>query len=149
MEKDNRGDSEGSAPTRRAARGPEGRHLCAGRVRQRQIGAAMHVPRARPQRVSPRRVRDPAPDDAAVAGRPEGLIMVETSYGKLQGTRRDGISAYRGIPFARPPLGALRFRAPEPAEKWAGVRDATRYGAAAHQANRPLAPILGMVLPEQ
>ena len=75
--------------------------------------------------------------------------VVETSHGKLQGTQTDGISAYRGIPFARPPVGALRFGAPEPAEKWAGVRDATRYGAAAHQANRPLAPILGMVLPEQ
>src|SRR4029079_12800749 len=75
--------------------------------------------------------------------------VVETSYGKLQGTRRDGISAYRGIPFARPPLGALRFGAPQRAENWAGVRDATRFGAAAHQADRPLAPILGMVLPEQ
>ena len=75
--------------------------------------------------------------------------VVETSYGKLQGTNIDGVSAYRGIPFAGPPVGALRFGAPEPAEKWAGVRDATRYGAAAHQANRPLAPILGMVLPEQ
>ena len=75
--------------------------------------------------------------------------VVETSQGKLQGTQRDGVCVYRGIPFARPPIGPLRFSAPEPAEKWAGVRDATRYGAAALQASRPLAPILGMVLPEQ
>jgi para-nitrobenzyl esterase len=75
--------------------------------------------------------------------------VVETGYGKLQGTQRDGVCAYRGIPFARPPVGALRFGPPEPAEKWTGVRDATRYGAAALQASRPLAPILGMVLPEQ
>src|SRR5262245_44417885 len=75
--------------------------------------------------------------------------VVETSSGKLAGTQRDGVCAYRSIPFARPPVGALRFRAPEPAEKWSGVRDATRYGAAALQASRPLAPILGMVIPEQ
>jgi len=75
--------------------------------------------------------------------------VVETRFGKLQGTQRDGISAYRGIPFARPPVGPLRFRAPEAPAPWAGVRDASRYGPASHQASRPLAPILGMVLPEQ
>lgn len=75
--------------------------------------------------------------------------VVETSSGRLQGVRRDGICAYRGIPFARPPVGPLRFCPPEPPEGWAGVRDAARFGPASHQAHRPLAPILGMVLPEQ
>jgi para-nitrobenzyl esterase len=52
------------------------------------------------------------------------------------------------VPFARPPVGPLRFQPPERAERWSGVRDATRFGPACFQANRPLAPILGIVLPE-
>jgi len=75
--------------------------------------------------------------------------IVATSYGRLQGAHEDGVAVYRGIPFARPPLGALRFRPPERAERWSGVRDATRFGPASYQANRPLAPVLGIVVPNQ
>ena len=75
--------------------------------------------------------------------------IVETTCGKLQGVEEGGVGVFRGIPFAKPPVGALRFAAPEPPSPWNGVRDAARYGPAALQANRPLAPILGMVLPEQ
>jgi para-nitrobenzyl esterase len=75
--------------------------------------------------------------------------VVETRYGKLQGTVEDGVSVFRGIPFARPPVGPLRFRPPERAERWTGVRDATRFGPGSYQASRPLAPILGIVIPEQ
>jgi para-nitrobenzyl esterase len=80
---------------------------------------------------------------------PQSAPITETSYGKLQGTLEDGILVFRGIPFAKPPLGPLRFRAPERAEPWSGVRDAVRFGPGAHQANRPLAPVLGIVIPEQ
>ena len=75
--------------------------------------------------------------------------VIETRYGKLRGTRTDGVSVYRAVPFAKPPIGALRFRAPERPEPWSGVRDATRFGPGSYQANRPLAPILGIVVPEQ
>lgn len=74
---------------------------------------------------------------------------VATSRGALRGTREDGVSVYRGIPFARPPVGTLRFRPPEPPGPWTGVRDATRSGPGSYQANRPLAPILGITVPEQ
>lgn len=74
---------------------------------------------------------------------------VETSYGKLRGEAADGVRAFRGIPFAKPPLGRLRFRAPERAEPWSGVRDATRYGPGSFQADRPMAKILGIIVPEQ
>src|SRR6266545_1267906 len=46
--------------------------------------------------------------------------LVETSYGKLRGTEERGVTVFRGIPFARPPVGPLRFRAPERPAGWAG-----------------------------
>ncbi|MBS5606769.1 MAG: carboxylesterase family protein, partial [Enterocloster asparagiformis] len=39
---------------------------------------------------------------------------VTTKYGNLQGERRGGISTFRGIPYARPPVGELRFAPPQP-----------------------------------
>jgi len=39
-----------------------------------------------------------------------------------------GIRAFKGIPFAAPPVGALRWTAPQPVAKWTGVRDASKYG---------------------
>ncbi len=53
---------------------------------------------------------------------------VRTEYGLVQGTSEDGLTVYRGIPFAAPPVGDLRWRAPEPATKWEGVRQATKFG---------------------
>jgi len=47
------------------------------------------------------------------------------SDGKLKGYERDGILCFHGIPYAKPPVGKLRFRMPEPAEPWEGVYDAT------------------------
>jgi para-nitrobenzyl esterase len=75
--------------------------------------------------------------------------IAETSYGKLRGTLENGIRVYRGVPFAKPPMGPLRFRPPQRAEAWGGVRDAARFGAGSYQADRPLAPVLGIVVPEQ
>jgi para-nitrobenzyl esterase len=60
-------------------------------------------------------------------------VIVETANGKLAGERLDTHDRFRGIPFAAPPIGALRFRAPKPAPKWAEVRDALRFGASAPQ----------------
>ena len=58
---------------------------------------------------------------------------VEIASGKLQGTARDGVLKFNGIPFAKPPVGPLRWRMPEPAEPWAGVRDAAQFGNIAPQ----------------
>lgn len=69
--------------------------------------------------------------------------------GALRGAREDGCSVFRGIPFAEPPVGPLRFAPPRPAPAWSGVRDATRFGPGSYQANRPLAPVLGIIVPEQ
>jgi para-nitrobenzyl esterase len=48
--------------------------------------------------------------------------------GKLKGVVLDGIVSFKGIPFARPPVGALRWRPPQPVEHWAGVRSAAAFG---------------------
>jgi hypothetical protein len=57
--------------------------------------------------------------------------IVRTAVGQLRGTMTaDGRSAvYKGIPFAAPPIGPLRWRAPVPAAAWKGVRDASRFSA--------------------
>jgi para-nitrobenzyl esterase len=47
--------------------------------------------------------------------------------GVLQGTKEDGLAVYRGVPFAAPPVGDLRWRAPQPAAKWEGVRPAEKF----------------------
>ncbi|NQX44884.1 carboxylesterase/lipase family protein [Paenibacillus tritici] len=54
--------------------------------------------------------------------------LVDTAYGKLKGEQGDGVNVWRGIPFAAPPVGELRFRAPQPPESWEGVREATAFG---------------------
>lgn len=53
---------------------------------------------------------------------------VRVSTGRLRGRMEDGVAVFRGMPFARPPVGALRLAAPEPAEAWDGVREAGAFG---------------------
>jgi len=60
-------------------------------------------------------------------------IVVETQSGKLAGEQRGAHVVFRGIPFAKPPVGQLRFRAPEPVDPWTGVRAAKAFGPSALQ----------------
>jgi para-nitrobenzyl esterase len=61
-------------------------------------------------------------------------VNVQISSGTLAGTRDErGICAWLGIPYAAPPVGELRFAAPQPPPAWTGERDATQYGKAAMQ----------------
>ncbi|MEV4773163.1 carboxylesterase/lipase family protein [Micromonospora humida] len=53
---------------------------------------------------------------------------VRTVAGVLRGCREAGRAVFRGIPYAEPPVGALRFAAPQPARGWAGVRPALAFG---------------------
>ena len=61
------------------------------------------------------------------------MTIVETTTGSVQGRVKDGILDFRGIPYAAPPVGDLRFRPPQPVEPWSGVRDATHFGPMAPQ----------------
>lgn len=58
---------------------------------------------------------------------------VDTSGGRLRGSETAGIRVFRGVRYARPPVGALRFLPPEPVEPQPGCVDATRMGPAAPQ----------------
>jgi para-nitrobenzyl esterase len=65
------------------------------------------------------------------------MAVVETQYGRVEGLERSGVHQFRGIPFAAPPTGTRRWRAPQPPEPWVGLRDATEFGPTAPQpANR-------------
>jgi para-nitrobenzyl esterase len=56
------------------------------------------------------------------------MTIVATRAGKVRGTMQEGVHAFRGIPYAQPPVGALRFAAPVPHEPWDGVLDADEFG---------------------
>ena len=70
-------------------------------------------------------------------------MIAGTTHGEVSGTQRDGVWAFRGIPFAAPPVGPLRFRAPVPPEPWTGVRDGSRFGPMAPQDVGSLESMLG------
>ncbi|HEU4655251.1 MAG TPA: carboxylesterase family protein [Steroidobacteraceae bacterium] len=62
--------------------------------------------------------------------------IVHVQAGAVRGQQMDdGSTLFRGIPFAAPPTGANRWRAPQPLEPWAGVRDATRRAAPCMQSS--------------
>jgi para-nitrobenzyl esterase len=66
--------------------------------------------------------------------------LAQTDAGSLRGTYDGSVTVFRGIPYARPPLGELRWQAPQPATPWSGVRDATRAGSPCVQPSAGLVP---------
>lgn len=76
------------------------------------------------------------------------MTIASTSYGQLRGDLSDGLQIFRGVPFAKPPVGALRFAAPEPPACWDGVREATAFGHGALQAESPVSQALAMEVPD-
>ena len=61
------------------------------------------------------------------------MAVVETHGGRVEGIEKDGVLQFRGIPFAAPPVGELRWRPPRPPEPWPGVRSAAGFGPMAPQ----------------
>jgi len=82
-------------------------------------------------------------DEAALRARRGGGAgasdrpVVATAQGRVRGVREGEVFAFRGIPYAAPPVGDLRFRSPRPATAWDDVRDAAEFGPIAPQ------PVLG------
>ncbi len=63
-----------------------------------------------------------------------------TTEGTLRGESADGVRVFRGVPFAQPPVGPLRFRPPLQPIPWKGERDATRFAASPMQWNESRSP---------
>ena len=55
-------------------------------------------------------------------------MIVRTKYGKLRGVEENSMIAFKGIPFAKAPIGNLRFKPPVLVEPWEGIFDATKFG---------------------
>jgi para-nitrobenzyl esterase len=73
--------------------------------------------------------------------------LVRVAGGELQGAVDDGVVSFKGIPFAAPPVGDLRWRPPKPAAPWTGVRQATEYGANCMQGRFGPPPAAGTPAP--
>jgi para-nitrobenzyl esterase len=54
--------------------------------------------------------------------------VVQIDTGRISGTTQSGVSSYKGIPYAAPPVGNLRWRPPQPVPAWAGTRPADKVG---------------------
>lgn len=64
---------------------------------------------------------------AALSQPPAPVVKIDS--GQLQGVVADGVASFKGIPFAAPPVGELRWRPPQPVGGWTGVRQASEFGA--------------------
>ena len=67
--------------------------------------------------------------------------VVRIAGGAVRGRLEDGVAVFRGIPFAQPPVGALRFAAPQPVPPWDGVREAGEFGPPPPQSRLLSAPL--------
>ena len=72
--------------------------------------------------------------------------VVRTRQGAVHGSVANGVAAFKGVPYAAPPIGPNRFQPPQPAESWDGVREALTYGPTAPKA--PYVPPYDVLIPE-
>lgn len=89
----------------------------------------------------------------SVSANIEGVTsIVETTNGQLaglvEGNGDDRVHVFRGVPYAAPPVGDRRFRAPQPVGSWTGRREASRFGATAPQIASPLEAMFGGERPQ-
>ncbi len=71
------------------------------------------------------------------------MTVASTAHGDLAGAEEHGVTVFRGIPYAAPPVGPLRFTPPQPPAAWQGLRDATRHGPIAPQTPSRLRAAMG------
>ena len=77
----------------------------------------------------------------ALAGEPSAADRVKTANGVIEAATHpgSGVRSFKGIPFAQPPVGVLRWREPQPVKKWTGVRKADQFGPRCMQRTGPTA----------
>ena len=71
----------------------------------------------------------------------DNMSVATTGYGKVRGTTADGIHTFKGIPYGASTAGSGRFRPPQPAAAWTGVRDALAFAPMCPQVTSPLPPL--------
>ena len=64
-------------------------------------------------------------------------VVAQTRAGEVEGLISEGVTAFKGIPYAAPPFGSNRFRPPQPPKSWIGVRQAHEYGVVPPQSPYP------------
>ena len=74
---------------------------------------------------------------ASTAVQAQALLTTHVETGDVQGVLDDGLAVYKAIPYAAPPVGNLRWRAPQPAKAWEGVRVCDEFGKMPPQPTRP------------
>ena len=74
---------------------------------------------------------------AVIFSQAQQPTIVKVAEGSLQGTSEQGLTVYKGIPFAAPPIGELRWKAPQPAAKWQGVKVADKFAPGPMQGGNP------------
>jgi para-nitrobenzyl esterase len=74
--------------------------------------------------------------------------IVNTKSGRLEGVYQDGLYVFKGIPYAAPPLGELRWQPPQPVKPWEGVRPAREFGPIGPQNEMAGGPAAGFGEPE-
>ena len=62
------------------------------------------------------------------AQKPTSLLKVKVANGMLEGVSESGVTVFKGVPFAKPPVGDLRWKEPQPFANWSGVRKADKFG---------------------
>ncbi len=77
---------------------------------------------------------------AVATAAPQAAPIVDTPDGALKGVAGGATLRFLGVPYARPPLGDLRWRSPRPIAPWAGTRDADHSGPACPQTASDLPP---------
>jgi para-nitrobenzyl esterase len=78
----------------------------------------------------------------------KGNPIVATTSGKVEGKFENGLYVFKGIPYAAPPVGELRWQPPQPVKKWSGIRDAKKFGAIAPQTVMPIGPFVQTQQPQ-
>jgi para-nitrobenzyl esterase len=71
------------------------------------------------------------------------MTIVATRSGKVEGFERDGVHVFRGIPYAAPPVGLLRWNAPQREEAWSGTRDASSFSPQSAQTEFAMTKMMG------
>jgi para-nitrobenzyl esterase len=74
--------------------------------------------------------------------------IIETKSGKVRGYANRGVIKFKGIPFAEPPIGNLRFKPPVPIKPWEDIRDATKYSPVCPQPSSALEEMFAEPFPQ-